>query len=759
MAFECLTGHRRLPARQRRRRAARARDRPAAAASARGGPSCGDGLDELFERALAKDPSERPRERAALRRRRPPPDGARRDDRPAARRRPTGARACSAPRRDDGLGDRRPAPGCCAGSRRAAAPRGSSRSAALCGAARRRRGVARVRRRRRRRRAPRGRRWPTCPGLRYVGADLDGAPGPPARLPRPARRARTSPGCTIVQSALPGATVVVPAERRDPPLGRARRARRADARRPAPARGRRVPGRAVGHRDRRQRRRAVVRRRHRRSSAATCVALRVDARLRGRGPRRRRGRDDRALAPAARRLRPPGRPRPRAPASTTSCCCASGMQPGGERAHRPAGDGLGGRARCRRARSSAGARVRARAAGRSSSRSSSVGERFVLDQLVGGPPASRASTCPGMRPRRAGRPLRGGGVGPGPGRPRPQLRQRGERPRRPAHATSSQRGALRPPPLTCRRARSSPGFRVERLIGRGSRATVYEATQLSLGRRVALKVLDDRALGRARAAAALARAPGRGQPVRQPATASTGRGWRCGSCAAGRSRRAMRRSTTWPPRSPPPTPPGIVHGDVGRAQRARRATGAGVPVGLRARAGRRPPRTTARRSRRWCTAGRAGARRRRRSWPARSPWPRLPASVAASSSRPAAATTRPRPGGPGRARAPVGSDLAPGDVESVDCDGRAAERGVARLHDQPARPRRAARSSCPPTGRSRRGRCAARAGRSRCRCCAAAAAGSRGRPLGRRGRARARACTSRAREPGRRRRRPRGAAR
>jgi hypothetical protein len=35
------------------------------------------------------------------------------------------------------------------------------------------------------------------------------------------------------------------------------------------------------------------------------------------------------------------------------------------------------------------------------------------------------------------------------------------------------------------------GFRVERVIGQGSRATVYEATQLSLNRRVALKVMHD----------------------------------------------------------------------------------------------------------------------------------------------------------------------------------------------------------------------------------------------------------------------------
>jgi hypothetical protein len=38
------------------------------------------------------------------------------------------------------------------------------------------------------------------------------------------------------------------------------------------------------------------------------------------------------------------------------------------------------------------------------------------------------------------------------------------------------------------------GFRVERVIGRGSQATVYEATQLSLNRRVALKVMRDRSL-------------------------------------------------------------------------------------------------------------------------------------------------------------------------------------------------------------------------------------------------------------------------
>lgn len=38
------------------------------------------------------------------------------------------------------------------------------------------------------------------------------------------------------------------------------------------------------------------------------------------------------------------------------------------------------------------------------------------------------------------------------------------------------------------------GWRIERVLGRGSRATVYEATQLSLDRRVALKIMCDRDL-------------------------------------------------------------------------------------------------------------------------------------------------------------------------------------------------------------------------------------------------------------------------
>jgi hypothetical protein len=59
---------------------------------------------------------------------------------------------------------------------------------------------------------------------------------------------------------------------------------------------------------------------------------------------------------------------------------------------------------------------------------------------------------------------------------------------------------MSPPPAVSRSSADLPpgtllaGFRVERVIGRGSRATVYEATQLSLDRRVALKVMGERAL-------------------------------------------------------------------------------------------------------------------------------------------------------------------------------------------------------------------------------------------------------------------------
>jgi serine/threonine-protein kinase PpkA len=36
-----------------------------------------------------------------------------------------------------------------------------------------------------------------------------------------------------------------------------------------------------------------------------------------------------------------------------------------------------------------------------------------------------------------------------------------------------------------------PGYRIEKTLGKGGMATVYLATQMSLGRPVALKILDD----------------------------------------------------------------------------------------------------------------------------------------------------------------------------------------------------------------------------------------------------------------------------
>jgi hypothetical protein len=47
------------------------------------------------------------------------------------------------------------------------------------------------------------------PGLQYIGASLDGAPGRPLDC-RGRPPGASSPPCTVVQSALPGATVVVP---------------------------------------------------------------------------------------------------------------------------------------------------------------------------------------------------------------------------------------------------------------------------------------------------------------------------------------------------------------------------------------------------------------------------------------------------------------------------------------------------------------------------------------------------------------------
>src|SRR5215207_6090462 len=50
-------------------------------------------------------------------------------------------------------------------------------------------------------------------------------------------------------------------------------------------------------------------------------------------------------------------------------------------------------------------------------------------------------------------------------------------------SSSTEAGALGP-------VSELAGFRIERLIGRGSRGTVYEATQVNLDRRVALKLLQ-----------------------------------------------------------------------------------------------------------------------------------------------------------------------------------------------------------------------------------------------------------------------------
>jgi serine/threonine-protein kinase len=198
MAFECLAGSVVFP---RTSGAAvlfaHANDPPPRIGARR--PELGDVLDDLFERALAKDPAERPATAREL------VDGIRR------RLERTGAIELPPP----------PPPGAAAlgldhaGTDSAVplAPSPQSRAgrrpvvlAALAGAAI----VAAL--------------WlafgqdgtdtPRAvsldqPGLEYIGATLGGAPGRPldclGRAPRP-----SSPACTVVQSSLPGATVVVP---------------------------------------------------------------------------------------------------------------------------------------------------------------------------------------------------------------------------------------------------------------------------------------------------------------------------------------------------------------------------------------------------------------------------------------------------------------------------------------------------------------------------------------------------------------------
>jgi hypothetical protein len=204
MAFECLAGS---PVFPRTSNAsvlfAHANDPPPRISARR--PELDRALDDVFEQALAKDPAERPETAGeivdALRRglertgsiELPPPP-------------PTGAAALG--RDDEGTDAIVPSTPPAVPSR----ARGGRRTvvvaalAALGGAA----VVAAA--------------WlafggddpaPTAgvakdrPGLQYVGSSLDGPPGRPldcrGRPPGPA-----SPGCTVVQSALPGGTVVVP---------------------------------------------------------------------------------------------------------------------------------------------------------------------------------------------------------------------------------------------------------------------------------------------------------------------------------------------------------------------------------------------------------------------------------------------------------------------------------------------------------------------------------------------------------------------
>jgi serine/threonine-protein kinase len=200
MAFECLTGSVVFP---RSSGAsvlfAHANDPPPRIGARR--PELGDALDDLFERALSKDPSERPAtarelvedirrelERGGAIELPPPP--------------PTGVGALE---RDAALTDSVALP------IRAAAPSRIGRRRAVALAAVGGAGVVAAA-------------WLAFggddrkpvravsldrPGLQYVGASLGGAPARPLDC-RGRPPAASSPSCTIVQSALPGATVVVP---------------------------------------------------------------------------------------------------------------------------------------------------------------------------------------------------------------------------------------------------------------------------------------------------------------------------------------------------------------------------------------------------------------------------------------------------------------------------------------------------------------------------------------------------------------------
>ena len=697
-------------------------------------PELGDRLDDVFARALAKEPAERPASAVRARRGRPPPDGARADHRPAgapAR----GRRARAGARRDDRLGGGTAARAACVGSaaratgaacwawpspRCAARPssaRRGSRSAATVTAAAAQPAPAVA----------------DVPGLRYVGSPLAGAPGRALDCRgRPA--AATSPGCTVVQSALPGATVVVPEDGVDPPLGRARRAAaRCRCRSCASATAARSRSRSPTPR------RSAARtssgstptwpwsaatwsrcgcRRARRSGSATrragATTERWIPRWRGfgRAADRGRGHGVRPRAAAARRRRCPARARrPR----------------GRRRARRPR--------HCPTAGSSAAARCA------SSGRSVEValvqvGRRFRLDEFIGDRRRARIEV-PGMRPRAQVDAVRACGVGAGARRRGRELRQRGERARRPATYVVTI-GAVRARPVSCRPARSIAGFRIERLIGRG----IARGGLRGDAARASAAASRSRCMRRPRAGASGSGGcrwpehPGAVQPVRRRrrrARAVAGDAARARRDAGGPATRpldARRRRAR--PRRTRRDRPRRRH----RAQRAGRGR-ARVPVGLRA--GPRAvdaSRTIARRSPRWCAtaparrspragAGRAavlalavaGGGRRRRGR----------AAAASACGSPAAAA---RAGGhaAGRQRSRRGDG-----VESVDCDGGMPGRRVARVHDQPARPRRTAgrrprRRDDHLVGGARRARDARAAGAARARQPA-----RRGRPLRRRG--------------------------
>jgi hypothetical protein len=210
------------------------------------------------------------------------------------------------------------------------------------------------------------------------------------------------------------------------------------------------------------------------------------------------------------------------------------------------------------------------------------------------------------------------------------------------------------------------GFRLERLIGRGSRAVVFEATQLSLGRRVALKLLDDRGMAE------------RVRRLRWPEHAGAVALYGTGDSEHGPwlAMRLIRGGTLETARADlgPVAAAlehahdrGIVHGDVtarnvlvedGRAYLSDFGLGGAdaSPEDDRAALA--------------SLVARFGSRR---------PGRRALALVVSAAGLAAAAAVVVAVTGDSSARAPaapegtraVGSDLAPGDIESLDCDGRA----------------------------------------------------------------------------------------